>query len=142
MVAGAGFEPTTSPFESHRLNQCATTSHIVFIVLPLSSHRRRINKSLHYPLSCIGSLSFACFRPSSPLSAVETLLDEASKVPVHLPTILELGEAANRASEWLANVENILVRRSPNIQADNEIHCYCLMLIVIMRSILISSILI
>lgn len=54
-------------------------------------------------------IGFYVFRPSCPLSVVESLLNDASKVPVHLPVVHDLRLSAERASGWLANVENLLV---------------------------------
>lgn len=54
-------------------------------------------------------LNVMFFRPSCLLSVVESLLNDASKVPVHLPVVHDLRLSAERASGWMANVENLLV---------------------------------
>lgn len=65
----------------------------------LQSHCHRLEEKAE---SCLYD------KPSCPLSVVESLLNDASKVPVHLPVVHDLRLSAERASAWLANVENLL----------------------------------
>ena len=51
------------------------------------------------------------FRPRHVMATIETIIQEASRVPLYLPNVSALKEALRKAREWSEKVDQVQVRR-------------------------------
>ena len=50
------------------------------------------------------------FRPRHVMATIETIIQEASRVPLYLPNVSALKEALRKAREWSEKVDQVQVR--------------------------------
>jgi hypothetical protein len=49
------------------------------------------------------------FRPSQTLVQAQAILDEASRITAHLPNVVTLRTAVDKAARWTSSIDKLLV---------------------------------